>query len=351
MYSVSMRLRPLICWRTPFQIRCAVPRPSIPGSASLTPGCSARSLIAQNQTWEAQRVLTTAASKSLEDVSGAVAKTTKFWTALGNSISNAWDATGEFIARQLSLQNSGAAEKIDEATKALDRLRVMRERIVAKGGDTAGIDRNIAGEIQKRDEASASMQRYTTQTASAQAAQRSFLQESTVRSLLPEIAQREQLNNQFKVLQDLMKSLGADEAAGQRLSQMSSSFDIIAKAIGVATAQISDFRTQFETTMKGMQLANQAITAFSPTERAEIAKQNSLLNTSNSGMDDGQRKALAEQAYTNSIKESRSALEQQARVRKLAAEQAVDSARLTLVKPNSSIPAKRPSQKEERRAA
>ncbi|WP_404516154.1 hypothetical protein [Bradyrhizobium ottawaense] len=180
------------------------------------------------------------------------------------------------------------------------------------------------------DQLSAALERNKNAAANAAAAQRSFLQESTVRNLVPEIAQQENLNNQLRVLQDLMTSLGNDEAAGARLKQFGVSFEAITAAIRVASAQIHDFKSEFDRALQGGQIANAAITAFSPAAKADIARQQSLLSTANSNYTGDQRKVLGEQAYSNALKEANTALAEQARARALTASQGVQSAQLEI---------------------
>lgn len=292
-------------------------------------------VVAQNRTWEAQKVLLAGVKSGLEGIDESVSGSTKLWTGLANGISDAWDRFGNFIARGLGGFQS-LEQKIEQARKEIEQLRSGAATTpILPGGDldfgTQGdSSAAIAEKTAQIEKWTAALQKNATAAATAQAAQKSLLQESTVRSLVPEIAQREQLNNQLRVLQDLMTSLGNDEAAGQRLKQIGLSFEMIAKAISVANASLNDFKTQFESALKSLQIANQAITAFSAGAKADIARQQSLLSTSNSGYTDDQRKVLAEQAYANSLKESRVALQEQARARELAANQAVAGAQIEI---------------------
>lgn len=289
------------------------------------------SLIAQNNLYGAQRALLGGVQQGLSGVSDAVSRTTKGWTALGNAISNGWTDLGGFVAASLGLGRT-LDQQLDQAKAKLAELK-------GNGGYFTGIGFDLpvkldGGTIAKQqavvDQLSAALERNRNAAAAAAAAQRSFLQESTVRSLVPEIAQQESLNNQLRVLQDLMTSLGNDEAAGARLKQLGVSFEAITSAIRVASAQIHDFKSEFDRALQGGQIANAAITAFSPTAKADIARQQSLLSTANSNYTGDQRKVLSEQAYSNALKEANTALAEQARARALSANQALASAQLDI---------------------
>ncbi len=288
-------------------------------------------LVAQNRVWEAQRVLQSAAASSLEDVSGAVAKTTKFWTILGNAISNAWDATGEFVARQLNLQNSDAAGKINEATEALGRLQKMRQDMTARGKDTAGIDQAIDREIQKRDAATAALERYGAATISAQQRQQSLAQAAAVRSEQPQIEAVERLTNAQELLVKTMIDVQTSGGpASEILKKMGMSFEQLANAVNVANTNLKTFKTEFEGQSTALTIANQSMTAFSPSQKGDIARRQSREATIGARMTSAEKDTLAEQAYGNAVKQVTVALSEAARQRALSGNQSVASIQLEI---------------------
>lgn len=287
-------------------------------------------LVAQNRTWEAQRILTVATSQSLKDVSGVVADSTKFWTLLGNSISNAWDATGEFIARQLSLKNLGADEEVKKATDALARLEAMRARM-KPGADQSGINQAIDREIQKRDAATAALQRYSQVTLEAQQRQFSFAQAAAIRNELPEIDAIERLTNAQELLVKTMIDVQTSGGpASDILKRIGLSYEQLGSAVATASGNLKSFKTEFQAQSAARDIANRSITAFSPSQKGEIARQQSIESTVNARMEPAQKEILAEQARANAIKQVTTALSEQARQRALTGNQSADSIRLEI---------------------
>jgi phage-related minor tail protein len=288
-------------------------------------------LVAQNRVWEAQRILTVAASQSLDEVSAAVSKSEKFWTRLGNAISNAWDATGEYLARGLNIQRSGAAERIQEAAAALERLQAMRARMVSSGKDTSGIDQAIDREIQKREEATAALKRYSTVVLEAQQRQFSFAQAAAVRTEQPQIDAIERLTNAQELLVKTMVDVQTSGGpASEILKRMGLSYEQLAAALATVTGNLKTFKSEFESQSANLRIANQAITAFSPSQKGEIARQQSLEATIGARMTPTEKATLAEQAYANAVKQSLTALSEAARQRELAGNQAVKSVELEI---------------------
>lgn len=287
-------------------------------------------LTAQNRQYQAQQVLLSGVKSSLAEFASVESATAKGWAAIGNAASNAWDAVGKLFANSLGLGKS-LEDRLADAKRELAVLQSTGSSLnFFTGTGISGGDAAAAIKQKQVDDLTAAIERNAQASARAQAAQQSFLQASTVRSLTPEIAAQEALNNQLQVLKQLMDSLGNDEAAGERLKQLGLSFEQIANALKVMTAQIRDFKSEFDKATTSNKIAGDAITAFSPSARADIARRQSELSTSNSNYTDDQRKTLAAQAYSNALKEANTALSEQARSRKLAAEQSVQSAQLEI---------------------
>lgn len=114
-------------------------------------------LVAQNKLFDAQKALLAGVKSGLTGVSEAVSTSSTVWTVLGNAVSNAWDATGAFIAKQIGLTDS-LEEKIARARQNLDELRrggsnTQNAMSAATGfGDILGIARTprIRARLQPR---------------------------------------------------------------------------------------------------------------------------------------------------------------------------------------------------------
>lgn len=301
-------------------------------------------LVAQNRQWEAQRALIDGVRNGLTGIDGAVSGTSKGWTAVSNTISNIWDKLGGVVARALALEKIDLSEQIRKADERLAQLQQRQDRFsnqTRMGGWQGGVQRgnDLSSEIERetaaRDKLAKALQEQASASARAFAAQQSFAQESAVRNLLPEIAQREQLNNQFRVLDQLMDSLANDEGAGERLRQLGMTFEAVAKAIEKAKTELRDFKSDNEKAAINAQIALDSVTAFSPGARADIARRQAL--EQNRG--NPEAAARADEAYRLSLKQTTVALSEQRRERQLYSEQTLQSANLEVQLVGKSIAA------------
>ncbi|AUC97080.1 hypothetical protein CWS35_24665 [Bradyrhizobium sp. SK17] len=296
-------------------------------------------LTAQNRQYQATQVLINAVKSSLDGFSETQSAVTKGWTAIGNVAANAWDSVGQFLAKSVGLGQS-LEDRLNAAKRQLDSLR-------ATGGNTLNFETGlgsygsdptaIAAQQKKVDDLTAAIERNAQASARALAAQQSFLQASTVRDLSPEITQRETLNNQLQVLKQLMDSLANDEGAGERLKQLGLTMDQLRQAFALAAGKVSDFKTEFQQAISANSTALQALTAFSPTARGNVAFQQSMDATQNSNYSPVQRQTLAQQAYELAVKSATTAISEQNRAQILNAQQAVASAQNDILLVGKSI--------------
>lgn len=289
-----------------------------------------KNLVAQNKAYEAQRILTAGIVSSVEDVNAAVGSSTKFWTALGNIISNAWDKVGESASRATGI---GLKLGLDEQLKnAKDRLEELQKIAAARApavndrlGTTAEIDRQTA----KIEELTQAMKRYSASAEEARQRQFSFAQSAAVRAELPQLEAIEKLTNAQQLLVSTMINVQASGGpASEILARMGKSYKELSDALAIATGNLKSFKNEFQTQLDSLKIANDAITAFSPTAKGEIARRQSIESTLQSKMSPTEKATLAEQAYQNALKQSNTALSESARERQLAASQAASSAQL-----------------------
>lgn len=290
-----------------------------------------QNLSEQNNLYGAQRALLAGVQQGLQGVSDAVSTTSKGWTALGNAVSNAWDAFGKVIASSLGLDD-GLDVQLAKAKAQLDELK-------KSGGYFSGIgfdlpvkldDSAIQAQQALVDRLTGTMERLKNAADAARVAQQSFLQVSVVRSLEPDVAALEKLNNDFTVLDGLLKSLGSDDAAGARLAALGLSMKQISEATDVAREKIRSFKTDFEQSISQSNTALQSITAFSPSAKGSIAYQQSIDSNRNANLTTAQKQVEAELAYQIALKQSTTAISEQGRVRLLTANQSVQSTQLEI---------------------
>ncbi|QDM32099.1 hypothetical protein FNL55_12705 [Tardiphaga sp. vice352] len=300
-----------------------------------------QNLQAQGRLWEAQRVLQAAVASSLEGVSDAVSTSTKFWTALGNTASSAWDKIGAGLSRitgiglklGLDEQIATAQQRLDSFKKDLETAQQYAKLLGpdAKGVDT-GYDAAIAG-VQKYqaeiDKLSATMKRNADATTDAQQRQQSFAQSLAVRNQQPEIDQIQSLRNeQERLVKTMIDVQTTGGPASDILTKMGHSYEELARSLSIANANLASFKSAFQSSFDQAKIAGDALSAFSPGAKAEIARRQSLESTLGAKMSDGEKQALGQQAYENSLKGATIALSEQARARELAANQSVASAQL-----------------------
>ncbi|MCK1577785.1 phage tail length tape measure family protein [Bradyrhizobium sp. 174] len=284
-------------------------------------------LVAQNKSYDAQKVLLAGVKSSLDGVSDAVSNSSKFWTVLGNAISNSWDGLGGFLASMTGFGRT-LDQNIDQARAKLATLKnSSTDFSMGFALNTGGSAKEIAAAEAELDKMVATQQRLAQASAQAAAAQKSFLIESTARSLQSEIADREKLNNDLKVLHDILTSLGGDEAAGARLAQLGLSMKQLADATAVAAEKVKSFKSDYDTAVDAAKTANAAISAFSPSQKGDIARQQSLQANQRSNYDATQKQALADLASANAVKQVTVALSEAGRARELAGRQSIDGAK------------------------
>lgn len=302
-----------------------------------------QNLVAQNRLQEAQRVLQAGVESSLVGVGDAVSTTTKFWTALGNAASNAWDKIGEGLSRATGIGlKLGLDEQLATAQKRLESfkkdLETAQEYAATLGKDAPSVDTGYDKAIQgvqayqaEVDRLTEAMRKNSQATGDAVERQQSFAQAAGIRAQLPEIDQVAKLRNEqellVKTLIDVQVSGGP---ASDILKRIGLSYEELAKAVAVANGNLSTFKTEFQSQSASLQIANDALTAFSPGAKGDIARRQSLESTSGSRMDPAEKAALAQQAYDNAVKSVNVSLSEQARSRELASRQTVESAQLEI---------------------
>ncbi|WP_407122747.1 phage tail length tape measure family protein [Bradyrhizobium sp. STM 3561] len=296
-------------------------------------------LVAQNKQFQASQVLINSVKSSVEDFANVESAAAKGWTAIGNAASNAFDSVGQFFAKTLGLGRS-LEEQLSEAKNKLDELK-------STGGNTLNFEtglgvfgnniRAIADQQAVVDKLSRAYENMASASARAQAAQQSFVQQSTIRNLTPEIAQQETLNNQLKVMTGLFDQLSSSEGAGETLRQLGLTFEQISVAIKKAQTAVISFKTDYQQALDAQKIQLQSITAFSPSAKGDVAYQETYNASLRQYQDNTKAATLAEGARAIAIKQATTALSEQARAQILSSRQAIDTAQLDITLVGKSV--------------
>lgn len=309
-----------------------------------------QNLVAQNNLYAAQKALLAGLQTGLDGMNTAVSTSANFWTALGNKASNAWDAIGRGLSRVTGI---GLTVGLDEqVTAAKNQLAIAQAalkqaqeydnyRKTAGVSDLFGGAAAASGEVDrlnaKISDLTAKLKGYAQATEEAQARQRSFAQDAAMRMELPQVGQLEELQNRSVTLQtaieDTQKAIAnlvPDEATGSRLGILTKALELFQQALGKSQTAIKNFKTDYDIALEQQSFQSQAITAFSPAAKGQVAYNEAYANGLRQYNDATKAAAVAEGARAIAIKQSTVALSEQARAQELSARQAVASQQLEI---------------------
>lgn len=295
-------------------------------------------LMAQNRVYEAQQVLIDGIKSGAQGVGETISTTTNFFRALGNATSNIWTSIGSGLARLTGLGFSeGLDEQIERTRKRIEELTKMRERRAptARTDIDAALERESAALAQLTGRWEA----YWKSVEAAQQRRDSHAQRRMVDSVMPEIGQREGVQN---LLLGLNLTRAAIErtggAASPILREMGMSFDELTRAIDRAKTASQDLQTTMQREVAQHKIAVDAITAYSPAARAEIAARERRLELmQRTDLSREEKEYLAVAAGVVALKNAMEALKESQRERMLGARQSIDLLRVELEVANASI--------------
>jgi phage-related minor tail protein len=254
-------------------------------------------LQAQNKTIEAQNLLVEGTKRGLAGVPEAIGKVESAWTAVANAASNAWNATGRFIARQTGIapRDLGAeAKKLEDEIARLEAGgRVTRLGLSARSG--AGAE-NVALTRAQEELRKVQEEIRKTTEAAEDAARRiqSVRFEEAVRGQLPEVAQIEALRNQAELLADAIAKI--NRSGGAQESPMLASLGMTMQQVQLAAARsreaLDSALGPAEKLTAEFQLQVAQITARSGAERAAVAARQTELQLAGQNVS-AEEKALA----------------------------------------------------------
>lgn len=302
-----------------------------------------QNLMAQNRVWEAQRVLQAGVESALAGVSEATSTSTKFWTALGNAASNAWDSIGAGLSRVTGIglklgldeQIATAQARLDSFQKDLELAQAFAKSLGpgVKGVDT-GYDAAIAG-VQKYsaevEKLTATMKRNADATTDAQERQFSFARAAAVRAQVSEIDQTQKLRNENELLVKTMVDVQVTGGASSNiLKAMGVTYEQLAQAVAKSTSGLQNFKTEFQQATDAQALQAKSLTAFSPSAKGDVAYQSRLNSELARGTEITKAQALAAGDQAIAIKGVQVSLSEAARARALYGQQTIQSAQLEI---------------------
>jgi phage-related minor tail protein len=276
------------------------------------------SLVAQNKLYEAQRVLLTGVQGSLAKTSEVTSVWSQAWTGLKNSMSDVFDYIGGKLAAAGGLNAS-----LEQQREALQRMIASYDEM-RQGGSFGGADPGIEGLKRQLAEINALIERRATATRDVAAAQASLRLSQIVMAQLPEIGARQALADAASV----GGAVAEDPIMLQKFGLTQQQAD---RARAILQQLKNDFKTTFEEIRTSNQIAFDAVTAFSPAQKAAIAQRQAMEQyRAAGGLDPSEKARIGQDAYNLSIRQTITALNEAARVRALAAGQSVQSAQLEI---------------------
>jgi phage-related minor tail protein len=302
-------------------------------------------LQAQNRIYDAQQLLISGVKSGLDGVNQNVSTSTKFWSALGNGVSNTWDAFGRSASRLTGIgftqgldeQLGQTKQNIADLQKQLDGLNNQPARLTTGHqvlsrlpADTgaAEVQRRLDQEQQKLKQLEGEWQRYWDSVSGAQQRRDSIAQSAALSRTLPGLDQLDKARNDYALLALTLDAVNRSGGASSPILQsMGRSYEDLAKAVGEAKGQVDGFKSSHDAAIAGLNLQIGAVGKRSPSALGDVAFQQSLLASGSTGQN---AVAKAELERTLAIKTAQQGITDAQNQQMLAARQRVDSAQLEL---------------------
>jgi hypothetical protein len=274
-----------------------------------------KNLVEQNRLVEAQMLMVSAVESSLAKANTVTGFWSQTWNAISNAISNSYDWLGKILSRATGIGLT-LEEQLENATRQRDLLKSLGAETSFTGrGSYAAAEAEVE-RLRKK------VQEVADASAAAKARLESIRISDTIRAFLPEIDALQKLVNQRMTVggasEDpvMLKALGLTQAQADRAK------DII-------TDLERSFKTAFQEIQAQGQIAFDAITAFSPAEKAAIARREAEGQyRTRTDLSPNEKALLAEAAAARVLKQVTTELAEAQRERVLTAQQAVRTAEL-----------------------
>lgn len=275
-----------------------------------------KNLQAQNRLQEAQKLLSDAMLGSLARSADVTSYWSRQWEALGNIVSNTADTLGRFQSRK-----SGIGVTPEEQAKMVE---LDRKILALFGTSSDALDAKAKSLNDRIQNAAKEAQNVKDRFESIRINQ-------TVRSFLPELDDLQKLQNALATV-----TSAADNDA--LLKRLGLTKEQVQRAKSIATQLVQDFQTAFQRAQTQAKIAFDAITAFSPLQKAAIAYRQEVerLQTA-TDLSPTEKGALAVGKYVELLRQAYTVIQEQTRAEVLAGTQAVQTANQNIALIGASI--------------
>lgn len=258
------------------------------------------SLVAQNRTMDAQQLLLERTKTGLRDATELTSGWALAWNAVTAAASNAGERVGRAIYRGLG--GGTTQEQITAAQAEIARLadsyRARTPQVQAAIEFWRKEITRLNGELEKARKQSEDVRRNL----------QSLKDIGQLNVVMPEIGQRQDLQDRAAALRDFASDPARVRAAG--ISQREAD---LGYQRGQAAADA--FKSSQDMAIAQAELANRAIAARSPAEKASIAYQQTYLSLSRENLSEDEKRAQASLAAANASAQANQALTDSARER------------------------------------
>lgn len=285
-------------------------------------------LTAQNRLLEAQRILIDAVRASTEGAQRLVGFWSNAWAGFTNVVSNAWTGLGKVLS-ELTGVGATLERQLLDAEAELQRAQARDSIFNGRGflGRAAAADvARVTAEIARL---TAELEKNAKAQEDVRNAQLSLRAGPAVEASIPEIRGRQAIENMLAVLRDAEARFGGDQALLFKVLGITP--EQLQQAIANTQRGLESFRSQIDQSIAALDLQIRGVTAFSPQQRAELARdQVRQRYAGQTGVDPAKIALEAERAGVLALRQAYVQLSEAARERRLAAEQQVQTSQLEI---------------------
>ena len=292
------------------------------------------SLVAQNRLYDAQRLLLSGVASSVEGAQTSLSGMAKGWAAVGNAISNAWGALGEWTSRALNMVPPETGQRINDLRRELESVGgeiEVQQHLLEKGYGSNALDEAKVKYEMLREELErlvAQQEKYKESVERTQRATESRVLAGVATRVIPEGQQLKDLKDQYSALKTALDKANASGGESAKIfSDLPFSYSQLATAVERAKGAVEGFKTEYEKTVASLKLDISAVGAKGPGALGNIAYQRSLLQ---SGSNSSEAVAKAELDRTLAIKQAQQQIHDTQNARLLSSRQATETAQMEL---------------------
>lgn len=282
-----------------------------------------QSLDAQNRMTEAQRQIIEGVRNATQDAERSTTQWSRTWDSLGIAVSNVWTKLGQAIdaatgsapleaqkaaleARLRQIEEARASEA--EHLQQLQKWGYSNDQINAEIPSLARLDTIYRSTTDSLRSVNEQLEKAAVKAKEARQALESLRLIGTINIVMPELDTLRQLQDRALVLAAL--AANPDMQAKVGVSQ-----DQATLSAQRANEAAKSYLTTQQAATKQLELQNQAITARSPTERANLAYAQKMAELAGANVSEEEKRTQAQMAYNNALKEGNYALTEQERQR------------------------------------